>query len=182
MIGPPTPHSLNRLEAALERGSRSLPRVSVGGLVTEIATSHYRVAGLSRFVRLGECVRLGEGRDSRIGEVVRIEDTTITLKPFETLSDTAIGTRAFRAERLALSPDVSWKGRVIDALGRPIDDEGVLSQGDRAAPLDAEPPPAVRRARVRDPIKTGIRVIDLFTPLCAGQIQTIIERHWRLSG
>jgi flagellum-specific ATP synthase len=36
-------------------------------------------------------------------------------------------------------------------------------------PLDAEPPPALRRARVRTPIKTGIRVIDLFTPMCAGQ-------------
>ena len=35
--------------------------------------------------------------------------------------------------------------------------------------LDAEPPPALKRARVREPIKTGIRVIDLFTPLCAGQ-------------
>ena len=58
---------------------------------------------------------------------------------------------------------------MIDALGRPIDDGGALQPGERAMPLDAEPPPALRRARVREPIKTGIRVIDLFTPLCAGQ-------------
>lgn len=164
-----SPHALDRLQSALARGLRSTPRVSVSGTVTEIATSHFRVAGLSRFVKLGECVRVGEGDRARIGEVVRIDDTTITLKPFDTRCDTAIGARAYRAESLALSPDESWKGRVIDALGRPIDDEGPLRAGDRALPLDAEPPPALRRARVREPIKTGIRVIDLFTPLCAGQ-------------
>ena len=36
-------------------------------------------------------------------------------------------------------------------------------------PLDAEPPPALKRSRVRKPIKSGIRIIDFFTPLCAGQ-------------
>jgi flagellum-specific ATP synthase len=36
-------------------------------------------------------------------------------------------------------------------------------------PLDAEPPAALQRARVTRPIKTGIRVIDFFSPLCAGQ-------------
>jgi flagellum-specific ATP synthase len=33
----------------------------------------------------------------------------------------------------------------------------------------AEPPPALQRSRVNAPIRTGVRVIDLFTPLCAGQ-------------
>ena len=39
--------ALDRLELALTRGSRLAPRVTVGGVVTEIATSHFRVAGLS---------------------------------------------------------------------------------------------------------------------------------------
>ena len=59
---------------------------------------------------------------------------------------------------------------MIDALGRPLDDGGELKHVDRwLARSRSEPPPALRRARVRTPIKTGIRVIDLFTPLCAGQ-------------
>ncbi len=164
-----TPNALDDLEAALARGSRMLPRSSVSGVVTEIATSHYRVAGLSRFVRMGEIVRIGNGDRAQIGEVVRIDDSAITLKPFDARCDTVIGARAYRAESLSLWPDESWKGRVIDALGRPLDDKGELRIGDRSMPLDAEPPPALRRARVRDPIKTGIKVIDLFTPLCAGQ-------------
>jgi flagellum-specific ATP synthase len=162
-------NAVERLASLLAQGDRTMPKTCVSGAVTEIATTHYRVAGLSRFVRLGECVRLDVGDRSQIGEVVRIEDGGITLKPFDSRCDTAIGARAYRAESLMLWPRDEWKGRVIDALGRPIDDGGELRKGDRCLPLDSEPPPALRRARVRTPIKTGIRVIDLFTPLCAGQ-------------
>ena len=59
--------ALDRLESVLSRGSKLAPRVTVSGVVTEIATSHFRVAGLSRFVRMGEIVRLGA--DIRAGEV-----------------------------------------------------------------------------------------------------------------
>ena len=163
------PTALAKLESAFARGGRLAPRVTVGGVVTEIANSHFRVAGLSRFVRLGDIVRLGRDERAAIGEVVRIEDATITVKPFDNRVSAEIGERAWRWEKLTLWPDESWKGRVLDALGRPLDDLGALTPGERALPLDAEPPPALKRARVREPIKTGIRVIDLFTPLCAGQ-------------
>jgi flagellum-specific ATP synthase len=163
------PNALERLEGALGRGAKLAPRVAVGGVVTEIATSHFRVAGLSRFVRMGEMVKLGQGPRAAIGEVVRIDNSAITVKPFETRCNTEIGARAYRAESLTLWPDETWKGRVLDALGRPLDEAGALLPGERGMALDAEPPPALRRARVREPIKTGIRVIDLFTPLCAGQ-------------
>jgi len=163
------PNALARLESAFARGGRLAPRVTVGGVVTEIANSHFRVAGLSRFVRLGDIVRLGRDERSAIGEVVRIEDATITVKPFDARVAAEIGERAWRSQSLTLWPDESWKGRVLDALGRPLDEGGALTPGERALPLDAEPPPALKRARVREPVKTGIRVIDLFTPLCAGQ-------------
>ena len=93
-------NALERLASLLAQGDRTMPRTCVSGAVTEIAISHYRVAGLSRFVRLGECVRLDVGDRSQIGEVVRIEDGAITLKPFDSRCDTAIGARAYRAESL----------------------------------------------------------------------------------
>jgi flagellum-specific ATP synthase len=170
-IGTPSQrfNALDRLEGKLAWAAKSLPRSRVSGVVTEIAMSHYRVAGLSRFLRLGECVTVDVGDREQLGEVVRIEDGAVTLKPFDARCDAAIGARAYRADTLSLRPRPEWKGRVIDALGRPIDGEGDLPQGDRAMPLDAEPPPALRRSRVKKPIRSGIRVIDFFTPLCAGQ-------------
>ena len=37
------------------------------------------------------------------------------------------------------------------------------------SPLDAAPPPPLSRGRVHAPLRTGVRVVDLFTPLCLGQ-------------
>ncbi len=160
---------LERLEQRVAWGLRNLPLARVSGPVVEVSMSHYRVAGLSRFLKLGECVGVDVGDRVQIGEVVRIDDVSATLKPFDARSDAAIGARAFRAEALSLSPHPAWKGRVIDALGRPIDGAGELAIGPRSVPLDAPPPPPLRRGRVRAPLRTGVRVIDLFTPLCVGQ-------------
>jgi hypothetical protein len=135
---------LERLEQQVAQGLRTLPTARVSGSVVEVSTSHYRVAGLSRFLKLGECVGVDVGDRVEIGEVVRIDDSSATLKPFDTRSDVTIGARAFRTETLSLSPHRSWRGRVVDALGRPIDGAGELPHGDRPAPLDASPPPPLR--------------------------------------
>ncbi len=161
--------ALGRLERRIAWGVRNLQAARVSGLVTEVSMSHYRVAGLSRFLKLGECVGVDVGGRVQIGEVVKIDDVSATLKPFDARCDAAIGARAYRTENLSLSPYPSWKGRVIDALGRPLDGGGDLAFGDQPAPLDADPPPALSRARVSTPIRTGVRVVDLFTPLCLGQ-------------
>ena len=165
----PVCSALERLERDVEWGLRNIELTRVGGAVTEVSMSHYRVAGLSRFLKLGECVSVDIGDRLQIGEVVRIDDSSATLKPFDARCDAAIGARAHRTRNLSLAPDISWKGRVIDALGRPIDGGGDLVQGDKAALLDSDPPPALRRARVLTPVRTGVRIVDLFTPLCLGQ-------------
>src|SRR5271165_5645643 len=161
--------TLERLERRVAWGLRNLQGAKVSGVVTEVSMAHYRVAGLSRFLRLGGCVSVDVGDHVQIGEVVKIDDVSATLKPFDARCDAAIGARAYRTENLSLSPNSTWKGRVIDALGRPLDGAGPLAYGDKPAPLDADPPPPLRRARVSKAIRTGVRVVDLFTPLCLGQ-------------
>ncbi len=161
--------TLDRLGHRVAWGLRNLQAARVSGVVTEVATSYYRVAGLSRFLKLGQCVSVDVGGRVQIGEVVKIDDFSATLKPFDSRCDAAIGVRAYRTETLALAPDPSWKGRVIDALGRPLDGLGELTYGDRPTQLDADPPAPLKRARVSTPIRTGVRVVDLFTPLCLGQ-------------
>ena len=142
---------------AWRMGSRGIcwSRARRAASSTEVSMSHYRVAGLSRFLKLGECVSVDVGDRVQIGEVVRIDDASVTLKPFDARCDAAIGARAYRAENLSLSPHTPWKGRVIDALGRPIDGERRARPGRPVMPLDAESASgALRRARVHAPIKT----------------------------
>lgn len=161
--------ALEQLQREVLEADLRLDPVRVGGMVTEVGPSAYRVAGLSRYLKLGDVVALnGEERPS-LGEVVKIDVAGITVKSFDARVETGVGKLAFRARPLRLKPHRSWKGRVINALGAPVDGLGPLVEGPRSQPIDAEPPPAMRRARVQRAIKTGVRVLDFFTPICAGQ-------------
>ena len=161
-------HALEALDWSLTSASAT-PKIKVGGIVTAVTPGYCRVSGLSQFVKLGECVRLVSGESSQLGEVVRIDEAGATIKTFDPVIDAGLGTKAWRQGPVMIHPDRSWKGRIINALGHPIDDAGPLAAGGRAVSTEREPPAPMRRARVTLPVRTGVRVIDLFTPLCAGQ-------------
>ena len=165
------PAPRNRL-VALERAASSAlfatPTVRVGGVVTEVTPAYCRVSGLSQFVRLRECVYL-DGDRPQLGEVVRIDENGATVKAFDPVFDVGLGTPAWKHGFVTIRPHSSWKGRILNALGTPIDDGPPLALGDQIVSVEREPPSPMRRQRVKSQVKTGVRVIDLFTPLCAGQ-------------
>ena len=162
-------NALRQLEWALLELQQSTPLASVSGAISEIAPTHFRVSGLSRFVRLGELIGVNSGGKPQIGEVVRIDSEGIIAKPFDRQFAGGLGSVAYRMPPLSFAPDPSWKGRVINALGAPLDGQGPLTPGSRPVSAEAEAPPAMKRARVHKPLRTGVRVIDLFAPICAGQ-------------
>src|SRR5439155_11409552 len=162
-------NALNRLGAAIDGALADLPIVRSGGVIREVAPTHYRVAGLSSLVRLGDRVSFAAGHGNALAEVVKVDREGATIKPFDGNVAVGIGTTAYRMGPVRLSPDRSWKGRVINPLGEPIDGLAPLVLGDRPMPLDAEAPAAMTRQRLSVPLKTGVRVVDLFTPLCRGQ-------------
>jgi flagellum-specific ATP synthase len=162
-------NALRQLEWALLELQQGTPLASVSGAISEIAPSHFRVSGLSRFVRLGELIGVNSTGQSQLGEVIRIDSEGIIAKPFDRQFTGGLGSVAFRLPPLSFAPDPSWKGRVINALGAPLDGQGPLIPGSRAVSAEAEAPPAMKRARVHKPLRTGVRVIDLFAPICAGQ-------------
>ena len=155
-------------DAAARIASRSA-MLRISGTVTEVTPTAYRVDGLSRFVRLGDCVSLEPVAGRRHGEIVRVDRQGATVKPFDSTAEVGLGAPVFLAEPVSLAPDPSWKGRVINALGEPIDGAGPLRHGPDLYAADAEPPPALSRGRVKKPLKSGVRLIDIFTPICAGQ-------------
>ncbi|MFG3339755.1 F0F1 ATP synthase subunit alpha [Glycomyces sp. NPDC048151] len=66
-----------------------------------------------------------------------------------------------------------YLGRVVDALGNPIDDLGPIeAEGERE--LEAQAPNVINRQSVGEPVETGIKAIDAMTPIGRGQRQLII--------
>src|SRR6202021_754466 len=60
-------------------------------------------------------------------------------------------------------------GRVLNAMGEPIDGKGALPQGPSPMPFRNSPPPAHSRKRVGPPLDLGVRALNTFLPCCRGQ-------------
>jgi len=140
-----------------------------GGRVVEVTPTHYKVRGLSDFARLGDIVEQRGHAGTRRGEIVKISRDEIVVAPFERSADAGIGDAVFRRGPLAVAPHVSWRGRTIDALTRAIDGGPPLIRGDDASSAALTTPGAMARQRVGTAFMTGVKVIDIFTPLCFGQ-------------
>jgi flagellum-specific ATP synthase len=164
-----SPNALDHLERALSAASATLPKIKAGGLVSEVTQSYCRVSGISQLVKLGECISLVNGTRSQLGEVIRIDESGVTVKPFDVINRVGLGATAWRHGFIALNPHDSWRGRIINALGVPIDGGPTLTQGNLAVSTDRPPPAPMLRQKIRNPVRTGVKVIDLFTPICAGQ-------------
>jgi flagellum-specific ATP synthase len=162
-------HRLAALEARLSSLAAGGRKTAIGGRVTEVTPTYCRVVGLSPYVKLGECVEMETQDKPQLGEVVRIDTDGVVVKPFDNALRAGLGTIVWRRGFVTLSPDASWKGRTINALGLAIDGAGPLAQGERALSTERDPPAPMRRRRILAPVRTGVKVIDLFTPVCAGQ-------------
>ncbi|MGA9267971.1 MAG: FliI/YscN family ATPase [Rhodomicrobium sp.] len=160
--------SLRALAERVDIATRE-PPINIWGNAVEITASHIRIAGLSKFIKLGDWVLIETESGSEIAEAIRIDTESILVRPFEDRHRAAIGARARMTHALTLCPDESWKGRVIDALARPVDGGPPLVKGTLPTPLDRPPPGAFHRERLSEPVFTSVRAIDVFTPLCAGQ-------------
>ena len=97
-------HALARLEQAANLAGLSLLKVRVGGTVTEVTPSHYRVSGLSHFLKLGEWVSQQHGPLSQLGEVVRIDAAGATVKSFESKASAGLGDPVHRIGAFRLAP------------------------------------------------------------------------------
>ena len=139
------------------------------GAVTELAQDTCHVTGLSSIARIDDIVSFDIGAEQVLGQVVRVNAETITVKPFSSLLKVRMGTPVRHEGALALYPHESWRGRIINALGQPIDNKGELAQSDSEASLNNDPPPPLARQRINERVWTGIKIIDVFTPLCRGQ-------------
>ncbi|WP_377294098.1 flagellar protein export ATPase FliI [Rhizobium sp. SG2393] len=165
----PRATALRQLGSLAERFARPETSIAPGGHVKTISPGHYTVTGLSRHVRLGDFVAHRSATGIHLGEVVRVEPENVFVCPIEPgdpigIHDTVIRVGAFR-----VAPDDSWCGRAINALGDPIDGGGPLMKGKVARPINNTAPPSMTRRRVDTGFRTGVRAIDIFSPLCLGQ-------------
>lgn len=139
------------------------------GEVHAIGPSAVEVRGLSRYLKLGSLVEIATSRGVELAEVIRLDHTLAQCKPYDVRAAVTLSDPVTPRGDILYHPEASWRGRIIDALARPVDGAGPLRRGPQVARLAAAPPPAMSRQIISKGMATGVRVIDVFTPICLGQ-------------
>lgn len=136
------------------------------GVVSSVVGLGVEVSGLD--CAIGEFVSIGDDR-AVDAEVIATTKTGIRCMPLSRLTGINAGAPArARGIPLLVPTGSSLFGRVIDGIGRPIDGKGPLKP-EGMVPLDNDAPSAMHRARITEPLQTGVRVLDTLTTLGKGQ-------------
>lgn len=121
-------------------------------------------------VRLGEVCRVRrEGTADLLAEVIGFDERGAILMPYDRLDAVAMGAIVEPVEATPTVPcGDAVRGRVINAMGEPIDGKGALPSNHRT-PLYSKPPDPLKRRPNTEPLETGIRAIDGLLTVAIGQ-------------
>lgn len=140
------------------------------GTILQVGDGIARVDGLDD-VMAGEIVELPA---NVMGMALNLEEDNVGIILFG--SDEAIkdGDTVRRTGKIAQVPvGKALLGRVVDALGNPIDGKGAIVP-DRYRPMETSAPNVLARQPVKEPIQTGIKAVDSMIPIGRGQRELII--------
>lgn len=122
-------------------------------------------------VSIGTLCRIFNNANEAISlaEVVRVDGNGIAMAPLGNVQGLSLGARVEAVGEMAELPvGMTFLGRAVDALGKPIDGGAPILASDYY-PLNPDPPSPLDRESGVSLLETGIRAIDGFHPLSRGQ-------------
>lgn len=156
----------------LEKYKTRLRSESIGTVI-QVGDTIARIHGLDD-VMIGELVQFSE---NVYGMALNLEEDSVGVVVFGTDNpdkDIKEGDIVKRTGKIIQVPvGEALIGRVVNALGRPIDGKGPINT-DTSRPVEAKAPNVVERQPVTEPLETGIKAIDAMTPIGRGQRELII--------
>jgi F-type H+/Na+-transporting ATPase subunit alpha len=140
------------------------------GTVVSVTDGICRVHGLAD-VRYGEMI---EFKGDLFGLALNLEQDSVgsvVLGDYKTIKEGDTVKTTGRILEVPVGPELL--GRVVDALGRPIDGKGPLNSK-LTAPIERVAPGVIYRKSVSQPVQTGYKAIDAMVPIGRGQRELII--------
>ncbi len=140
------------------------------GQVLAVGDGVARVYGLDN-VKAGELVEFASGAT---GMALNLDEDHVGVVIFGDDSSIKEGDTVKRTDRIVDVPvGKELCGRVVDALGNPIDDKGPLGAKETAR-VEVIAPGIIARKSVHEPMQTGLKAIDALVPVGRGQRELII--------
>ena len=132
--------------------------------------------GIARVYGLRECMagELLEFEDGSFGMAQNLETDTVSVALLSNTNGIREGSHVTRTGRVLSVPvGEALLGRVVNALGEPIDGKGPI-ETTQTRPIESEAPGIIERKSVSVPLQTGIKAIDSMIPIGRGQRELII--------
>src|SRR5271166_4640910 len=140
------------------------------GTVISVATGIAQVSGLPG-VGFEELVKFP---GDMLGIAFNVDEDEIGVVLLGAYQDLHAGDQVERTGRVMdVAVGAGLLGRVIDPLGRPLDDKGLVAATERL-PIERPAAPIMDRAPVTVPLQTGLKVIDALIPIGRGQRELIL--------
>lgn len=160
------------IKQEIEQFSSEL-EISEVGRVVEVGDGIARIYGLSKAMA-GELIEFESSEGAVMGQVMNLEEDTVGAVIYGNFLAVKEGDTVKATGKLLEVPvGESLLGRVVDPLGRPVDDGPALSNTDSAL-VDIIAPGIAARQPVHEPLQTGIKAIDAMIPVGRGQRELII--------
>ena len=145
--------------------------VSEIGKVLSVGDGIARVYGLDN-VQAGEMV---EFKDGSKGMALNLESDNVGIVIFGDDKSIKEGDTVKRTGAIVDAPvGKELLGRVVDALGNPIDGKEALKKGTKRKRVEVKAPGIIPRKSVNEPMQTGLKAIDSLIPIGRGQRELII--------
>ncbi len=145
-------------------------KVSNVGTVLQVGDGIARIYGLEK-VMAGELV---EFEDGTIGIALNLEEDNVGVVLMGDGHEIQEGSSVTATGKIAQVPvGEAMIGRVVDALGRPIDGKGDINTTESRL-IESPAPGIIERRSVYEPMQTGITAIDAMIPIGRGQRELII--------
>ncbi len=145
-------------------------KVSTVGTVLSIGDGIARVYGLDQAM----ASELLEFEDGTVGIALNLEEDNVGVVLMGSGRNIQEGSSVTATGRIADVPvGDAMVGRVVDALGRPIDGKGAIETSESRL-IDGVAPGIIARKSVYEPLQTGITAIDSMIPIGRGQRELII--------
>ncbi|HEX8842948.1 MAG TPA: F0F1 ATP synthase subunit alpha, partial [Sphingomicrobium sp.] len=144
--------------------------VSEVGTVLSVGDGIARIYGLDN-VQAGEMVEFDNGTK---GMALNLEADNVGVVIFGSDAEIAEGSNVRRTGTIVDVPiGKGLLGRVVDALGNPIDGKGPIEATERRR-VEVKAPGIIPRKSVHEPVQTGLKALDALVPIGRGQRELII--------
>ena len=146
-----------------------LDTVELSGTVSKVIGMTVESKG--PMVKMGDICKIypNRGDGSMLAEVVGFRDQTVILMPFGNVAGIGVGNKVIATGmEYLVHVGENLKGRILDALGNPMDGKGkVVCQ--TSYPVENQPPNPLERKRIKEVLPLGVRAIDTLLTLGKGQ-------------